>query len=115
LEFHSGREADHSPPSSAEVKEWVELYLHSPNTPSWRGVQLGGAQGQLLHTFLLNSLQIRDFSDKDRFHFRQVLPLSLLMASNSLESYYKEIIFRKYMYCAEYTAPNIRRMLTNHS
>jgi hypothetical protein len=22
--------ADHSPPSSAEVKEWVELYLHSP-------------------------------------------------------------------------------------
>jgi len=47
LAFHSGREADHSPPSSAEVKEWVELYLHSPNTPSWRGVQLGGAQGQL--------------------------------------------------------------------
>jgi hypothetical protein len=24
------READHSPPSSSEVKEWVELYLHSP-------------------------------------------------------------------------------------
>jgi hypothetical protein len=23
-------EADHSPPSSAEVKEWVKLYLHSP-------------------------------------------------------------------------------------
>jgi hypothetical protein len=30
LAFHSGREADHSPPSSAEVKEWVELYFHSP-------------------------------------------------------------------------------------
>jgi hypothetical protein len=28
-----GREADHSPPSSAKVKEWVELYLHSLNTP----------------------------------------------------------------------------------
>jgi hypothetical protein len=27
-----GREADHSPPSSAEVKEYVELYLHSSNT-----------------------------------------------------------------------------------
>jgi hypothetical protein len=39
LAFHSGREADHSPPSSAEVKEWVELYLHSPNAPSWRGAQ----------------------------------------------------------------------------
>jgi hypothetical protein len=31
------READHSPPSSAEVKESMELYLHSPNTLSWRG------------------------------------------------------------------------------
>jgi hypothetical protein len=41
-----GREVDHSPPSSAEVKEWVEIYLHSPDTPSWRGAQLK-AQGQL--------------------------------------------------------------------
>jgi hypothetical protein len=42
--FHGGkrpgREAAHSPPSSAEVKERVELYLHSPSTPSWRGAQL---------------------------------------------------------------------------
>jgi hypothetical protein len=44
--FHAGREADNSPPSSVEVKEWVELYLHSPNTPSWRGAQLGEAQIQ---------------------------------------------------------------------
>jgi hypothetical protein len=35
-----GREADHSPPTSAEVKECVELYFHSPNTSSWRGTQL---------------------------------------------------------------------------
>jgi hypothetical protein len=28
-----------SPPSSAEVKECVELYLHSSNTPPWRGAQ----------------------------------------------------------------------------
>jgi hypothetical protein len=27
-----GREADYSPPFSAEVKEWVELYLHSQYT-----------------------------------------------------------------------------------
>jgi len=32
-----GREADHSPPSSAEAKECMELYLHSLNTSSWRG------------------------------------------------------------------------------
>jgi hypothetical protein len=42
-----GREADHSPPSSAEVEECMALYLHSPNTPSWCGVQLKKAQGQL--------------------------------------------------------------------
>jgi hypothetical protein len=35
-----GRESDHSPSSSAEVKECVELYLHSYNTPSCRGAQL---------------------------------------------------------------------------
>jgi hypothetical protein len=34
------REGDHSPPSSDEFKEWVELYLHSSNTPPWRGAQL---------------------------------------------------------------------------
>jgi hypothetical protein len=37
-----GREADHSPPSNAEVKECVKLYLHSPNTPSWCGAQSTG-------------------------------------------------------------------------
>jgi hypothetical protein len=52
LAFHSGREADRSPPSSAEVKEWVELYLYSPNAPSWLGAQLGGAQGQLYIFYL---------------------------------------------------------------
>jgi hypothetical protein len=35
-----GHEADRSPPSSAEVKECVALYLHSHNTPSWRGALL---------------------------------------------------------------------------
>jgi len=32
-----GREAGHCPPSSAEVKECVELYLHSAIEPSWSG------------------------------------------------------------------------------
>jgi len=32
-----GREAGHSPPSRDEVKECVELYIHSPSRPSWRG------------------------------------------------------------------------------
>jgi hypothetical protein len=42
-----GCEADHSPPSNAEIKECVELYLHSPHMPSWRGAQLKETQGQL--------------------------------------------------------------------
>jgi hypothetical protein len=55
LAFHLGCEADHSPPFSAKVKEWVELYLHSPNTPSWPGAPLGGAQGQLYFTYLIST------------------------------------------------------------
>jgi hypothetical protein len=31
-----GRDADHSPPSSAEVKNESELHLLSPHTPPWR-------------------------------------------------------------------------------
>jgi hypothetical protein len=34
------RESNHSLPSSAEVKEGMEIYIYSPNTPSWRGAQL---------------------------------------------------------------------------
>jgi hypothetical protein len=41
-----GCEADHSLPSSAEVKEYVELYLHSPDKLSWSSSQLK-AQGQI--------------------------------------------------------------------
>jgi len=31
----SGRGVDHPPPSGAEVKERVELYLYYPSGPSW--------------------------------------------------------------------------------
>jgi hypothetical protein len=54
------READHSPPSSAEFKEWVELYLHSPGTSSWRGAQLKHRDN---FTFYMNSkLQVYQIS-----------------------------------------------------
>jgi hypothetical protein len=42
-----GHEADYSLPSSAEIKERVELYLHFPNTPSWHGTELKEAQGTI--------------------------------------------------------------------
>jgi hypothetical protein len=44
-----GCEADRSPPSSAEVEKCVELYLHSPNTPSWRGAYLSTGRTLPLH------------------------------------------------------------------
>jgi hypothetical protein len=40
-----GREADQSPQSSAEVKECVELYLHSLNTPFGRRARLKKSPG----------------------------------------------------------------------
>jgi hypothetical protein len=43
----AGHEADHAPPSSAEVKECMELYLHSPNMPAWHDARLKKAQGHL--------------------------------------------------------------------
>jgi hypothetical protein len=61
LAFHSGRVAEHSPPSSGEVKERVELYLYSPNTPSGHGAQLGGHRDNF--TFCLYcSLSSRSYS-----------------------------------------------------
>jgi hypothetical protein len=35
-----GSEVYHSPTFSAEVKKYVELYLHSPNTSPWRSAKL---------------------------------------------------------------------------
>jgi len=48
-----GREVDHSPPFSAEVKECVELYLHSRNVPSWHGAQIKKSTGTILPVPLL--------------------------------------------------------------
>jgi hypothetical protein len=49
-------EADSLPPYSAEVKEWAELYFHSPNTPSWRGAHLKHRDNFTLPD-VLNTLQ----------------------------------------------------------
>jgi hypothetical protein len=53
----AGREVDHPLPSSAEVKERVQLYLYSPSGPSWsvlrwtlRFTLLGHAMTQLVKT-----------------------------------------------------------------
>jgi len=48
-----GRGSDHSPLSSAEVKEWMELYFHSPNTPSRRCARLKRRDN---FTFTINTI-----------------------------------------------------------
>jgi hypothetical protein len=54
-----GHEADHSSPSSAKVKECVELCLHSPNKPSWHGAQFKEeAQGKLFTMFRLSNIHL---------------------------------------------------------
>jgi hypothetical protein len=58
LALNSGREADHSPPSCAEVKECVELYFHSPNTPSGRGAQLKKHKDNFNFTFFIHFAQL---------------------------------------------------------
>jgi hypothetical protein len=46
-----GRDADHSPPSSAEVKKGWEIYLISPQAPPWR------VPGQL-YVYIIDNTQI---------------------------------------------------------
>jgi hypothetical protein len=65
-----GFEADHLPPCSAEVKEWVELYFHSPNTPPWRGAQL---------------------KHKDNFTFTFYDPMILHSVLQNLSSWYTSL------------------------
>jgi hypothetical protein len=57
-----GHEDDHSPPSSAKVKECTELYLHSPNVPSWHGAQTKNKKstGTLPFTFTFNRDEITE-------------------------------------------------------
>jgi hypothetical protein len=47
-----GRDADHSPPTSAEVKYEQELYLLFPHVPPWH------VAGQLYFTFYVISYHI---------------------------------------------------------
>jgi hypothetical protein len=53
-----GHEADHSPPSSVEVKKCMELYLHSPHMPSWYGTQLKHRDLTLVE--IINEPLVRD-------------------------------------------------------
>jgi 5-methylcytosine-specific restriction endonuclease McrA len=75
-----GREADHSPPSSAEVKECVELYLHSPNTPSWRGAQLKKHRDNFTYTFYLYFRRCEVWLWNSRNDFIASIPLCLRIA-----------------------------------
>jgi hypothetical protein len=63
-----GCETDSSPPSSSEVKECVEIYLHSPIR--LHGVVLSSAQGLYLYFYHISWRSILIFSS----HLRPRLP-----------------------------------------
>jgi hypothetical protein len=73
-----GREADHSPPSSAEVKECVELYFHSHYTPSWRGAQLQKINHRNLTTYLLTYLLTYSLTSWCRILFEKLIVTQLI-------------------------------------
>jgi hypothetical protein len=90
-------------PSSAEVKEWMELYLHSPNTPSWRGAQLKHKDTFTFVTFSKDLLVISKYILVTRRHntpnllcvcFQTNLPTSLLQSFCILLGIY---IFTQYI------------------
>jgi hypothetical protein len=59
-----GRCVNHLPPSSAEVKERIELYLYSASVPSWQVIgwtlllQVVGLSGSLISQIRLNATQL---------------------------------------------------------
>jgi hypothetical protein len=66
-----GREADHSSPSSAEVKNAWSYTSNPPKTPSWRGAQLR-AQGELY--FFTNTTGILEaYIEFCRFFQRRII------------------------------------------
>jgi hypothetical protein len=107
-------EADHSPPSSAEVKGWVELYLHSPNTPPWRGAQLkhrdnfSHCWGVLVYNTRV-MLAVLVFQIAIRLQ-----NLTLEMISESIEIKLSPIISNSYVSLVFPTLPTPRWLLAAH-
>jgi hypothetical protein len=97
-----GREAGHSSPSSAEVKECVELYLHSPNTPSWRSVKSTGTTLPLPFNFLVNVLFIYDYCSQI-FEFCHILEvfiviLSCILVTRTESETFSDVLVVRYQY-----------------
>jgi len=53
-----GHGADHLPPSSSEVKECMEQYLHSPNTSSWHDAQLKHRDNFIFTSFVFHVISL---------------------------------------------------------
>jgi hypothetical protein len=83
----------HLPPSSVEVKEWVELYLYYPNTPSWNSAHLKSTGTTLpLHLLLFYTFE----SKTSRYKHLQCLDLRASWGSATRRHNPKLLMFAGY-------------------
>jgi hypothetical protein len=82
------READHSPPTSAEVKECVEPYLHS-NASSWRGAKLStGTTLPLLYQYAPENRNVLILASASQLSAQETSQLKDLSLNHVLISYF---------------------------
>jgi hypothetical protein len=65
------KDSNHPPPSSAEVKESVELYLHSPNMSSGRGAQLKHRDNFTFYLYYSQLFQLKFNTNKITLEFKR--------------------------------------------
>jgi hypothetical protein len=87
------RDADHSPPSSAESKECVKLYLRSSNTPSWSGSQLKRRDNFTFYLYLLSHARARATKQHIQYRFHVAISRIPHILSFQNEDWRKELSF----------------------
>jgi hypothetical protein len=97
-----GCDADHSPPSSAEVKYEQELYLLSSHVPPWH------VAGQLYFTYFMTTMIEEDDDPKINSEAR-----SLLLFMKDYSFIFALIVWYDVLYQINITSKKLQSMETN--
>jgi hypothetical protein len=76
---------DHSPPCSAEVKEWEEPYLHSPSMPAWRGDQLKHRDNFTFYLYCIRYIYVNRPTNIQADYF--LLKYHVSLSTSALDSF----------------------------